>query len=135
MISGLDNVENFGIDLKLESEEEEEFYSHVLRGWFEEFKGYHTILVNNTEFDLVLEDEPIATVYIEHSILRMKSIKDDPYEILICLLEFIAENHKKTIQAFNYLEEEDSGLPPLEQEDTVENDSSEEDSDEDSEWI
>jgi hypothetical protein len=44
-------------------------------------------------------------VYIEDSILRMKSLTEDPYETLISMLEFIAEHHMKTIEVYNYLEE------------------------------
>ena len=148
MIEGLDDVEKFGIDLKLQSYEEEVFYTTVLRQWFEDIKGYYTHPVNEMEFDLSFGDDPVATVYIEHSILRMRAIKDDPYEILICLLEFIADNHKKTIQAYNYLEEEgksslsdyEEGYRPSGQElhdivkDYMDNEE-ESDDDSDDEWI
>ena len=36
----------------------------------------------------------------------MKPLQMDAYEILICILEFIADNHKKTINAYDYLDEE-----------------------------
>ena len=35
MIDGLDDIENFGIDLKLYSHAAESFYCSVLRSWFE----------------------------------------------------------------------------------------------------
>ena len=47
----------------------------------------------------------ISVIYIEDSILRMKALSEDPYETLISMLEFIAEHHNKTIEVYNYLEE------------------------------
>ena len=43
MMDDLSNIENFGIDLKLESEHMEEFYCETLRQWFMDPKGYVTI--------------------------------------------------------------------------------------------
>lgn len=115
MIDNLDDIEKFGIDLKLRNQEEEDFYCEVLRNWFEEIKGYHTYPVTTTEFNLGFDGEQSASVYIEESILRIKIIKEDPYEVLICILEFIAENHRKTIQVYDYLRENDGDLFPSEE--------------------
>lgn len=106
MIEGMGDLENFGIDLKLESHDAEVFYCQVLRNWFEEIKGYRAYNITETEFTLSLEGEHVSNVYIEHSVLRMRPIQRDPYEVLVCLLEFIADNHKKTIAAYDYLDEE-----------------------------
>ena len=147
MIDGLDDIENFGIDLKLDSHAAESFYCSVLRSWFEEIKGYRTVPVGQTEFTLTLDGEQVATVYIEHSVLRMKPLQMDAYEILICILEFIADNHKKTINAYDYLDEEGENTPseyeesyrPLGKElhDIVKDymDKEESDDDSDDEWI
>jgi len=147
MIDGLDDIENFGIDLKLESYDAESFYCSVLKNWFEQIKGYKATPVGHTEFTLSLDGEQIATVYIEHSVLRMKPLQRDAYEILICILEFIADNHKKTIGAYDYLDEEVKNDPldyeesyrPLGKElhDIVKDymDKEESDDDSDDEWI
>ena len=37
-------------------------------------------------------------------------MSDNAYEILIMLLEFIAEHHKKTIEVYNYLEENEQEI-------------------------
>lgn len=148
MIDGLDDIENFGIDLKLESRAAEAFYCSVLRSWFEEIKGYRTIPVGDTEFNLSVDGEHLAIIYIEHSVLRMKPAQRDAYEVLICVLEFIADNHKKTIDAYDYLDEDaeqsnpdyDKSYRPLGQDlhdlvkDYMDNEKESED-DSDDEWI
>tara|TARA_B100000287_G_scaffold430895_1_gene487046 strand:+ start:2184 stop:2636 length:453 start_codon:yes stop_codon:yes gene_type:complete len=143
---GLDSMEDFGIDLKLDSFEAEAFYCEALRLWFEKNKGYDTLSMTDREFTISDGFEDTAIVYISDSILRMKPIAEDPYEILVCLLEFIAENHKKTIEVYNYLEENEQEIMSWPQSDfyekedlPTEDDSpvpSEKDSEEDSdEWI
>ena len=143
---GMGNMDDFGIDLKLESFEAEAFYCEALRLWFEKNKGYDTLSMTDREFTISDGFDDVASVFIEDSILRMRPIAEDPYEILVCLLEFIAENHKKTIEVYNYLEENEReimswpGSDFYEKEDlTTEADSpipSEKDSEEDSdEWI
>ena len=40
MMDNFTNIENFGIDLKLETEEAEMFYCETLRQWFMDEKEY-----------------------------------------------------------------------------------------------
>ena len=110
LINGISNLMNFGIDLKLQSYEAEAFYCEALRQWFEKEKDYYAEPVTDREFTLNLGFGTIASVFIEDSVLRMKPYEDDPYEVLICLLEFIADNHHKTIEVYNYLEENEEEI-------------------------
>ena len=105
LIDGISNLSNFGIDLKLDSVEAETFYCEALRLWFQENKGYVAIPESDREFTLTIGMEEVALVFIYDSVLRIKPIDDEPYEVLICILEFIAENHQKTIDVYNYLED------------------------------
>jgi hypothetical protein len=141
------DIDNFGIDLKLDSLEAEAFYCEALRLWFEDAKGYETLSMTDREFTLSDGFEDLASIYILDSILRIKAITEDPYEVLINLLEFIAEHHKKTIEVYNYLIENeqeilswpDSDLYEKESENIEDKDSgvdSEDESEEDSDgWI
>lgn len=105
MLDNLKNIENFGIDLKLETEDAEIFYCETLRQWFMDEKEYVTISVTDREFEIEKEGELIGVVYIFDSVLRLKPIQDDPYEALIDILEFVAHHHKTTINVYNYLNE------------------------------
>jgi len=125
------SIDNFGIDLKLNSIEAEEFYCEALRLWFEDSKGFNTLSLTSQEFMLNDGFNDVSVVYIEDSILRMKSLVEDPYETLISMLEFIAEHHKKTIEVFNYLEEneQEAASNPTKEEEEESEIESEEDSD------
>ena len=105
LVNAAGNIENFGVNLKLNSIEAEEFYCEAMRLWFEDNKGYHTLPLTSHEFMLNDGFNDISVIYIEDSILRMKALSEDPYETLISMLEFIAEHHNKTIEVYNYLEE------------------------------
>jgi len=142
MMEDLTNLENFGIDLKLESEEAEMFYCETLRQWFMDSKEYLTISVTDREFELEKDGELIGIVYIFDSVLRLKPIKDDPVEALLDMLEFVAKHHKRTIDTYNYLSEDEDASEKLlnllngsfESEESEEEAESEGDSD-DWEWI
>ena len=109
-IGGAESIDGFGVDLKLNSIEAEEFYCEAIRMWFEREKGYDGLSMTSREFIVNDGFEDLASVYIVDSILRVKSMSDNAYEILIMLLEFIAEHHKKTIEVYNYLEENEQEI-------------------------
>ena len=139
IIDGISDLKNFGIDLKLDSIDAEAFYCEALRLWFEDEKGYNTISITDREFTIdIMGEGDIATIYISDSTLRMLPIQEDSMEVLLCILEFVAQHHKQTIMVYNYIcenEEEVSSLFEKADEvilDTVEEKSEEEESDE---WI
>ena len=139
IIDGISDLKNFGIDLKLDSIDAEAFYCEALRLWFEDEKGYDTVAITDREFTIeIMGEGDIATIYISDSTLRMLPIQEDSMEVLLCILEFVAQHHKQTIMVYNYIcenEEEVSSLFEKADEvilDTIEEESEEEESDE---WI
>jgi hypothetical protein len=137
----IDNLENFGIDLKLDSKKAEAFYCETIKQWFEQAKGYVTTTITDCEFSLMEDHESneIAIIYIFESVLRIKPIEDAPYEVLLDVLEFIAEHHKQTLEVFNYLEGngdiKEAQVKRVKKKIEPEEDSSSEEDSEDSEWI
>jgi len=105
-----ESIDGFGVDLKLSSFEAEEFYCEAVRMWFEKEKGYAALSMTSREFVVNDGFEDLASVYIVDSVLRVKSISESSYEVLIMLLEFIAEHHRKTIEVYNYLEENEQEI-------------------------
>ena len=108
LIDGVSDLENFGIDLKLPSSEAEEFYCEALRIWFSTERGYKCVECTSKEFKIVASGMDLATIYIHDSVLRLKPIEKDPYEVLMCILEFIAENHKKVVETYEFLVDHES---------------------------
>jgi len=87
--------------------------------------------------DLMGEGD-LATIYIADSTLRMLPIEDDPYEILLCILEFVAQHHKQTIMVYNYIcenEEEVVSLFEKADEEILEPEEEKSEEEESDEWI
>ena len=108
LIDGISDLENFGIDLKLNSSDAEAFYTEALKIWFSTERGYECYTSTDKEFTVSSMEVDLATIYIYDSVLRVKPIEKDPYEILMCILEFIAENHRKVIDTYEYLVDKES---------------------------
>lgn len=136
------NIEGFGIDLKLETKQAEEYYINVLRDWFVDERDYEVSKVKGTEFYLSKDGTKIAGIYISSSILRIRPIVDEPYDVLLDILDFIAHHHKQVVTVFNYLETNDEAADKVmkvygtktEEEVVEEKEDSDDDSD-DLEWI
>ncbi len=139
LIDGISDLKNFGIDLKLESIDAEAFYCEALRLWFEDEKGYNTVPVTDREFTLdLMGDGDIATIYISDSTLRILPILDNSIEVMMCVLEFVAQHHKQTIMVYNYIcENEEEVVSLFEKADEVILETEEEKSEEEEsdEWI
>ena len=141
--SKIEDIKNFGIDLKLESREAEVFYMISLKSYFDSREEFYTIATTELETKIFDEDEALASLVIEGSILRIVPICENPYAILMDVLEFVAAYHNDTVALFKELElggDElaDQILKEFEQADakglTAEQES-EEDSDDDFDWI
>ena len=129
----LKDLDNFGIDLKLERYEDEVIYCEVLRQWFESLEQYSSYVIDEREFGLEYisptgEDSSI-TIYIKDSSIRFAPVVGDPYFAVMDVLEFIAKLHKDVVKLLG----ERKGF--TEPEDLVEESEEEEETTEDWDWI
>jgi hypothetical protein len=135
LISKMADLDSFGIDLKLESEEEEILYCRALLSWFNDRGNYESYMIDDKEFGLETEVEGLFTsvvVFIEHSSLRFRLVEGNPYGVVLDVLEFVASYHKDVVKLFSISRGSDSiTLNPSK---ATEQASEEEDSD-DWEWI
>ena len=134
LIDKMKDIDSFGIDLKLESEEEEVIYCRALLSWFVDRGNYETYMVDDREFGLETEVEGLFTsvvVFIEHSSLRFKLVEGNPYGVVLDVLEFVATYHKDVIKLLNISRGSNFNVvdPPKEIEPPPEEDS------DDWEWI
>lgn len=132
LMDKMQDLDRFGINLKLEREEDEVIYCEVLRQWFEKRDGYDSYVIDDREFGLEYmsdtgEDSAIA-IYIKESAIRFSPISGDPYYAVMDTLEFIAHLHKDVVKLLNSRAE-------IPEEEIVEEESEESSSSEDWEWI
>lgn len=136
LINKIEDLKNFGIDLKLESAEMEVFYVKSMRYFFDEKDFLFCHQVSDLELEISDDFEPVATVFVKDSVLRIMPLGEDPYAVLMEVLEFVATLHKPTIELFKSIEES-TGEPPVVKATLVSHVGSEEDSNDDfdDEWV
>lgn len=133
IISKIQDLQNFGIDLKLDSKEMEVFYVSSMKYFFDEKEDVYCIQVTDRELEISSESEQLATVYVKDSVLRIVPLGDNPYAVVMDVLEFVAHLHKPTVALYR---EMNGNIPKTElkpkQQKFVEEESEEDSSDE---WI
>lgn len=125
------DLDRFGINLKLKTEEDEIVYCEVLRQWFEDMDNYTSFIIDDREFGLDYisgGEESSITIYIQDSAIRFSPVSGDPYYAVMDVLQFIAEMHKDVVEALE-------SRRTVTEEDVVEEESEESSSSTDWEWI
>jgi hypothetical protein len=140
--SGISNIFLNGINLNLESMEEEQYYIHKILEYFEDktsfpayLRGDRVIEIENNEMNLALE------LRISESTLYLLPYSDDAFEVFTEVLKFISTRHVEIMKEFRGFEETKIQSPnevnELNDEETDEKTFQEEESssDDDFEWI
>lgn len=135
ILSKLDDIENFGINLKLESEEAEFFYCDAIREWFSLKDEYETYIINEREFGVEMNYESVASIYIYESVLRIRPMDNMPYDLLLDVLEFVATKHSQTVRVWEYINDNEEALVGKILETEQYEEEVEEESSSDEEWI
>lgn len=130
LISKLEDLKNFGIDLKLDSKEMEVFYIRSMKYFFDDKEHIYCTFATDRELTVSNNDIDLASIYVKDSILRIVPLDENPYAVVMDILEFVAHLHKPTIALYRELQEKKSIEKDLEGRIT-----NEEDSDFDDEWI
>ena len=103
--SGIANTLEYGIDLKLESPEEENFYISRMCDYFNDKTDFKAYLSGERSFEIELDSvSPIMEVIIKESVLYMIPYTEDIFETFTVILSFIANQHLKVISEFRGLE-------------------------------
>ena len=131
--SGIANTLEYGIDLKLESEDEELFYISRMCDYFNDKTDFKAYLSGEASFEIELDSSsPIMEVVIRESILYMIPYSEDIFEAFTIILGFIAKQHLEVLSEFRGLE-----VHKIESVDQVNSSGLEDqdDDDDDYEWI
>jgi len=139
MSTGIKNILLNGINLNLESVEEEQHYLINLCSHFEEETEFTAYLSKDGTLEVeTLELQLGMQIHIIDSTLYMVPYKQEVFEIFAEVLKFISNKHQKVIREFRGYEENKIETPKevnkrnnAKQEETEEDSSS----DDDYEWI
>jgi hypothetical protein len=135
LISKLEDLKNFGIDLKLDSKEMEVFYVRSMKYFFDEKEHVYCTMVTDRELTVSDDHGDLATLYIKDSTLRIVPLDENPYAVVMDVLEFVANLHKPTVALYREMYGESKVTDPFSGIRENVKEDSEEDSDSDDEWI
>ncbi len=138
--TGIKGILDYGIDLKLESEEEEIYYTSRMCEYFNEKSEFKAYLSGERSFEVELDRmTPIMEVTIMGSMLTILPYSADIFEAFAVMLACIAEQHQNIIAEFRG--EEKSIIESLNEVNQTKNEEKTEEieeepsSDDDLEWI
>jgi len=124
----LSNLLNFGVNLKLDSDEENKFYALSLSAWLMQQEDFDSAMMSDEVIEVYYYAELVMTVKIKNSTLTLKPIAESCFEAVMMVLKFISERHELTRNEFTKLSIREVDLEKSEND---EQDSEEEES----EWI
>jgi hypothetical protein len=131
--SGIRNALEYGIDLKLESKEEEEYYISRLCDFFNTETNYKAYLSGEASIEIEIDrSSPILEVLIRDSILYMIPYAEDMFEAFTLVLSFIAKHH---IDVLSEVREGFLEVHKIEPLNNFETEEPTDDDDDDYEWI
>ena len=118
------NMLEFGIDLGISSEEEEVFYAREFAQYIQDSLEFDSIMKNENVIDIYSSDEMVISVIIQNGVLMLEpNVEEGAFEAVLLVLKFVSEMHEEVKEKFKTLNIEEPS------------DFSEEDSEDDSEWI
>ena len=124
--NALKNMLEFGIDLALDSEDENIFYALEFAQFVQDSEGFDAIMLNESEIQIFNLQEEVLMVRISESVLTIEpQVEEGAFEAVLLVLQFISEMHNEVKEKYNKLNTEETSS--LTQE--------EESSEDDSEWI
>ena len=123
----LSNLLNFGVNLKLDSDEENKFYALSLSAWLMQQEDFDATLLSDEKIEIYYYSEHVMSIKIKNSTLTLDPITESCFEAVMMVLKFISEQHELTSNEFTKLS--------IREVDLEEAESEEQDSEDDSEWI
>jgi hypothetical protein len=115
ILKGIKDILNHGINLDLNSIEEEEEYLQVFMDWYVTNTSYYCCqMETNSCMIETKQGAPLAEIYIEDSVMRIAPHDDDLFGIITEILRFVAKEHQKFIDNFRGLERKSTITSPTE---------------------
>ena len=120
----------FGINLKLSGPAEDRYYAQRLKFFIMESEGFDAESEDDEYVDIYLMTEKVLTVRVKNSILTFEPLTEASYDGIMVTLEFVANMHETVQEDYKRsgdIEKEFIHPAILEE--------SEEDTDDDFDWI
>jgi len=127
----INDLLNFGINLDLESEDEEMFYARCFATWIMQREDFDADMITDTVIKIYYHSEVSLQVVIEDSTLVLEPLSESCFESVLMILRFVSEQHEDVRREYTKLT-----FSGVEDDSISEVGHDEDDSDEDSdEWV
>lgn len=127
----ISNLLNFGINLDLDSEEEEAFYARCFATWLMQREDFDAEMTADTVVQVYYHSEVVIQVVISDSTLVLDPLSESCFESVLMILRFVSEQHDEVRKEYKSLNNS-----VVDEYSISEEDHDEDDSDEDSdEWV
>ena len=136
VMKGIKDFLHHGINLNLESIEEEEEYLSVFMDWFAQNTEWFCCPLENSS--CIIETKhgvAMCEVFIENSVMRITPHNEDLFGVITDILRFVAKKHESFIDSFRGKEQGSKILDPEELKNVGTSKSYEEESTEEDEWL
>lgn len=101
LMKGIKDILNHGINLGLQSPEEEEEYLQVFMDWYTDSTSYFCFEMDNNSCMIeTKKGQPLAEIYIDNSILKIVPHEQDLFGVITEILRFVAKEHQKFLDNF-----------------------------------
>jgi hypothetical protein len=128
----LKNLLNFGVNLNLDSEAENIYYAQCFTRWMMQQEDFDANMASDSEIEVYFLAEMVMMVNISDSTLTLEPHSESAFDAVLMVLKFISERHDTVQKEFKKLSTDELTEDlPVEDFGSVEEDSSEDDS----EWI
>jgi hypothetical protein len=125
----LSNLLNFGINLDLKTNKENQYYAQCFTAWMMQQEDFDAHLASDEDIEVYYLAELVLMVKIKDSTLTIEPVTESCFDAVLMILRFVTERHEDIMKEFNKL----STIV-----DSISNDAeddAEEESEEISEWI
>ena len=136
VMKGIKDILHHGINLNLESVEEEQEYMSVFMDWFTDDTEWYCCPLE--ERSCIIETKQgvaMCEIFIEDSVMRITPHNEDLFAVITDILRFVAKKHETFIDNFRGKEQGSKILDPEELKNVGTSKSYEEESTEEDEWL
>tara|TARA_R100000734_G_C3250418_1_gene52185 strand:- start:10 stop:408 length:399 start_codon:yes stop_codon:yes gene_type:complete len=125
----LSNLLNFGINLDLKTNKENEYYAQCFTAWMMQQEDFDAHLASDKDIEVYYLAELVLMVKIENSTLTIEPVTESCFDAVLMILRFVSERHEDIMKEFTKLNTTVTSV------DSNAEDDVEEESEEISEWI
>ena len=124
----LSNLLNFGINLDLKTNKENQYYAQCFAAWMMQQEDFDAHLASDEDIEVYYLAELVLMVKIKDSTLTIEPVSESCFDAVLMILRFVSDRHEDIMKEFSKLSTTVTSVSNHDED-------AEEESEEISEWI